>query len=94
MFAWLLDSIAPKQVAHLISYDTSRKLWEAIKRSHSKQGDKAKIIDLIIKSYTLKQEDGDILTYSNKLRDIHTELDRCYPQSIDLVARAREATNR
>ena len=94
VFAWLLDSIAPKQVACLISYDTSRKLWEAIKRSHSKQGDKAKIIDMIIKSYTLKQEDGDILTYSNKLRDIRTELDHCYPQSTDLVARAREATNR
>ena len=94
VFAWLSDSIAPEQVARLISYDTSRKLWEAIKRSHSKQGDKAKIIDLIIKSYTLKQEDGDILTYSNKLRDIHTELDHCYPQSTDLIARAREATNR
>ena len=36
VFAWLLDSTAPKQVARLISYDTSRKLWEAIKRSHSK----------------------------------------------------------
>ena len=59
MFAWLLDSIAPEQMARLISYDTSRKLCEAIRRSHFKRGDKAKIIDLIIKSYTLKHEDGD-----------------------------------
>ena len=63
VFAWLLDLIAPEQMARLISYDTSKKLWEAIKRSHSKRGDKARIIDLIIKSYTLKQGDGDILTY-------------------------------
>ena len=89
-----LDSIAPEQMARLISYDTSKKVWEAIRRSHSKRGDKARIIDLIIKSYTLKQGDGDILIYSNKLRDIHTELDHCYPQSTDSVARAREATNR
>ena len=53
VFAWLLDSIALEQVVRLISYDTSRKLWEAIKISHSKRGDKSKIIDLIIKSYTL-----------------------------------------
>ena len=89
-FAWLLNSIAPAQMARFISYDTSRKLWEAIKRSHSKRGDKAKII----KSYILKQGDMDILTYSNELRDIHTELDHCYPQSTDPVARAQEATNR
>ena len=94
VFAWLLDSIAPEQMARLIAYDTSKKVWEAIRRSHSKRGDKARIIDLIIKSYTLKQGDGDILIYSNKLRDIHTELDHCYPQSTDSVARAREATNR
>ena len=81
-------------MARFISYDTSKKLWEAIKRSHYKRGDKAKIIDLIIKSYTLKQGDRDILKYSNELRDIHTELDHCYPQSTDSVTRAREDTNR
>ena len=94
VFTWLLDSIAPEQMTRFISCDTSKKLWEAIKRSHSKRGDKAKIIDLIIKSYTLKQGDRDILTFSNELRDIHIELDHCYPQSMDPVARAREATNR
>ena len=55
--------------------------------------DKAKIIDLISRSYTLKQGDKDILTYSNELRAIHIELDHCYPQSTDPLARAREATN-
>ena len=76
-----------------ISYDTSKKLWEAIRGSHSKRGDKAKIIDLIIKSYNIKQGDRSVLTYSNELRDIHTELDYCHPQSTDPVARAREDTN-
>ena len=75
-------------------YDSSKQLWEAIRRSHSKRGNKAKIIDLIIKSYTLKKGEKDVLTYSNELRDIHTELDHCYLISTDPVARAREATNR
>ena len=35
----------------------------------------------------------DVLTYSNELCAIHMELDHCYPQSTDLVARTREATN-
>ena len=87
VFAWLLDSIAPEQMARYASYDTSKQLWEAIKRNHSKRGNKAKIIDLIIKSYTLKQGEKDILIYCNELRDIHTKLDHCYPIS-------REATNR
>ena len=90
VFAWLLDSISPKHMARFISYDTAKGLWEAICRSHSK----AKIIDLISRSYTLKQGDKDILTYSNELRAIHIELDHCYPQSTDPLARAREATNR
>ena len=94
VFAWLLDSIAPEQMAQYASYDTSRQLLEAITRSHSKRGNKVKIIDLIIKSYTVKQGEKDVLTYSNELRDIHTELDHCYPQSTDPVARTREATNR
>ena len=81
-------------MARYASYDTSKQLWEAFRRSHSKRGNKAKIIDLIIKSYTLKQGEKDVLTYSNELRDIHTELDHCYPISTDLIARAREATNR
>ena len=79
MFAWLLYSISSEQMARFISYDTSRKFWEAIKRSHTKRGDNAKIIDLIIKSYTLKLGDKDILKYSNELRNIHTELDHYYP---------------
>ena len=94
VFAWLLDSIAPEQMARYASYDTSRQLWEAIRRSHSKRGNKVKIIDLIIKSYTVKQGEKDVLTYSNELRDIHTELDHCYPRSTDPVARTQEATNR
>ena len=94
VFAWLLDSIAPEQMVRYASYDTSKQLWEAIRRSHSKRGNKAKIIDLIIKSYTLKQGEKDVLIYSNELRDIHTELDHCYPISTDPVARAQEATNR
>ena len=53
IFAWLLDSIAPDQLGKFMSCDTSKKLWEAISRSHSKRGDKAKIIDLISKSYSL-----------------------------------------
>ena len=93
VFAWLLDSIASEQMARYASYDTSKQLWEAIRRSHSKRGNTAKFIDLIIKSYTLKQREKDVLTYSNELRDIHAELDHCYPSSTDLVARAREATN-
>ena len=36
VFAWVLESISPEQMARFISYDTSKKLWEAIKRSHSK----------------------------------------------------------
>ena len=94
VFAWLLDLISPEYMARFIAYDTAKGLWEAICRSHSKKGDKAKIIDLISRSYILKQGDKDILTYSNELRAIHTELDHCYPQSTDPLARAREATNR
>ena len=59
--AWLLDSIAPEQIGKFMSYDTSKGLWEAIMRSHSKLGDKAKIIDLISRSYSLKQ--GDRYSY-------------------------------
>ena len=94
VFAWLVDSIAPEQIGKFMSYDTSRGLWEAIRRSHSKLGDKAKVIDLISRSYSLKQGDKDILTYSNELRTIHTELDYFWPQSTDPVAQAREATCR
>ena len=94
VFAWLLDSISPEHMAKFIAYDTAKGLWESICRSHSKEGDKAKIIDLISRSYTLKQGDKDILTYSNELRAIHIELDHCYPQSTDPVAKAREVTNR
>ena len=93
VFAWLLESIAPEQMSRFVSYETSKKLWEAIRRSHSNRGDKAKIIDLIIKSYTLKQGDRSILAFSNKLT-IHTKLDHCHPKSTDPVATAREATNR
>ena len=57
-----------------------KKLWEAIRRSHSKRGDKAKIIDLISRSYSLWQGDKDIETYSNELRTIQVELDYCWPQ--------------
>ena len=94
VFAWLLDSLAPEHQAQYVSCDTSRKLWESIQRNHSKQGDKSKIIDLITKSFSLKQGDKDIITYSNELRVIHNELDHCYPLSTDPVARAREATTR
>ena len=83
VFTWLLDSISPEYITSFISYDTVKGHW-----------DKAKIVDLISQSYTLKQGDRDILTYSNELRAIHTELDHCYLQSTDLVARTREATNR
>ena len=83
----------PEQLSRFIAYDTSKKLREKIRRSHSKRGEKAKIIDLIIKSYNIKQGDRSVLTYSNELRDIHTELDYCHPQSTDPVARAREDTN-
>ena len=94
VFAWLLDSIAPEHMSRYASYDTSKQLWDAIKRGHSKRGNKAKIIDLIIKSCNLKQGERSVLAYSNELRDIHNELDHCHPQSTDPLARAREATNR
>ena len=81
IFAWLLDSISPEYMASFISDDTAKGLWEAIRRSHPKKGNKAKIVDLISRSYNLKQGDKDILTYSNELR------------AIDPVARTREATN-
>ena len=58
VFAWLLNSIAPEHMSRYASYDTSKQLWEAIRRGHSKRGNKAKIIDLIIKSYNLKQGGG------------------------------------
>ena len=90
----MLDSLAPKHQAQFISCDTSRKLWESIQRNHSKQGDKSKIIDLITKSFSLKQGDKDVITNSNELRAIHNELDHCYPLSTDPVARTREATTR
>ena len=94
VFAWLLDSISPDYISKFISYNTSRALWEAIRRNHSKLGDKARINDLFIRSYSLKQGEKDILTYSNELRAIHTELDYCWPQSTDPVARAQTATSR
>ena len=94
VLAWLLDSISPAYMTSFVSYDTAKGLWEAVRRSHSKNSNKAKIIDLISRSYTLKQGDRDIISYSNELRAIHTELDHCCPQSIDPVARTREATNR
>ena len=53
VFAWLLDSISPEYMASFISYDTAKGLWEAIRRSYSKKGNKAKIIDLISRSYNL-----------------------------------------
>ena len=54
VFAWLLDSIAQEQLSKFMSYDTSRGLWEAIWRSHSRLGDKARINDLFTRSYSLK----------------------------------------
>ena len=94
VFAWLLDSLAPEQQAQFISCDTSRKLWESIRRNHSKQGHKSKIINLISKSFSLKQDDKDVITYSNELHAIYHELDHCYPLSTNRVARDREATTR
>ena len=57
IFGWLLESVGPKQLSRFILYDTSKKIWEVIRRSHSKRGDKAKIIDLTIKSYNIKHGD-------------------------------------
>ena len=54
VFALLLDSISPEYMTSFISYDTAKGLWKAIPRSHSKKGNKAKIVDLISRSYTLK----------------------------------------
>ena len=94
VFAWLLDSLAPEQNARYITYDTSRKLWEAVRRDHSKGEDRMKIINLYIKSFSLQQGEKDVLTYSNELRDIFNDLDHCRPPSTDPRARAYEATNR
>ena len=65
---------------------------ESIRRNHSKQEDKSKIIDFITKSFSLKQGDKDVITYSNEICAIHHELDHCHPLSADPVAQAREAT--
>ncbi|XP_078430504.1 uncharacterized protein LOC144702336 [Wolffia australiana] len=94
VFGWMLDSLSSEQITRYTSYATSKALWQAIHRNHSKKNDKTKIITLIVQSYTLMQGDMDVLTYSNKLRDIHNELDHCRPPSSDPVARAHEATNR
>ena len=94
VLAWLLDSIAPDQLGKFISYDTSKKLWEAIRRSHSKRGDKAKIIDLISRSNSLWQGVKDIETYSNELKAIYVVHDYSWPQYSDPTAQVREATCR
>ena len=94
VFAWLLDSLSPEQNARYVMYDTSKLLWEAISRNHSKRDDRQKIIDLYIKSFTLQQGDRDVLTYSNELRAVFNDLDHCRPPSTNSVARAYEATNR
>ncbi|XP_078433852.1 uncharacterized protein LOC144705174 [Wolffia australiana] len=94
VFGWLLDSLSAEQLTTYTSYETSKTLWEAVHRNHSKKNDKSKIISLTIQAYTLKQGDMNVLTYSNKLREIHNELDHCRPPSTDPVARAHEATNR
>ena len=77
-----------------MAYETAKGLWDAIRISYSKAGDKSRIVDLISRSYELRQGDKDILTHSSELRDIHTELDHCWPGSTDLVARAQAATLR
>ena len=82
----MLDSITPEVQAEFISCDSAKKLWDAICRNYSSKGDKSKIIDLITRSFTLKQDDKDVLSYANELRDIYTKLDYCYPPSIDPVA--------
>ncbi|XP_078443282.1 ZIP metal ion transporter family isoform X1 [Wolffia australiana] len=94
VFGWMLDSISAEQLVQYSSYGTARTLWEAIHQNHSMKNDRGKIIDLIVQCYTLKQGDMYVLTYSNKLRDIHNELDHCRPPSNDPVARAHKATNR
>ena len=52
VFAWLLDSLSPEQNARYVTYDTSKLLWEAISRNHSKRDDRQKIIDLYQVVYT------------------------------------------
>ena len=75
VFGWILDSLAPQQVGKFMAYETAKGLWDAIRISHSKAGDKSRIFDLIARSYELRQGDKDILPHSSELRDIHTELD-------------------
>ena len=77
-----------------MAYETAKGLWDAIRISHSKAGDKSRIFDLILRSYELRQGDKDILMHSSEPRDIHTELDHCWPGSTDPVARAQAATLR
>ena len=93
VFAWLLDSLAPEQNARYVTYDTARRLWEAISWNHSKKDDRTKIINLYTRSFTLRQGDRDVLTYSNELWDIFNDLDHCRPPSTDPIARAHESTN-
>ena len=93
VFAWLIDSLSLEQSARYVTYDTSKLLWEAISRNHSKRDDRQKIIDLYIKSFTLQQGDRDVLTYSNELEAVFNDLDHCRPPSTDSVARAYKATN-
>ena len=50
IFTWLLDSISPEYWR----VSSPMILLRAIRKSHSKKGNKAKIVDLISRSYNLK----------------------------------------
>ena len=79
MYAWILDSMIPGLASRFIEYEMVKEIWEATQKYHSKKNDRAKIAQLVNREAAPQQGDSSVLTYSDKLRGIYSELDHYRP---------------
>ena len=74
----------PGLASRFIEYEMVKEIWEATQKYHSKNNDRAKIAQLVNREAAPqqrlpKQSYRSVLTYSEKLRGIYSELDHYRP---------------
>ncbi|RWR77469.1 retrovirus-related Pol polyprotein from transposon TNT 1-94 [Cinnamomum micranthum f. kanehirae] len=92
--SWLFDAMKPDQMKRFIRYDTTKQVWDAIKKTYSDGSDEAKIYDLHRRSFTMKQNGAPVANYYSELTEIFQELDQLSPSNMkdpaDIETRRKE----
>ncbi|KAK0576466.1 hypothetical protein LWI29_017974 [Acer saccharum] len=92
--SWLFDAMQPNQMKQFIRYDTTKQVWDAIKKTYSDGSDEAKIYDLHKRSFSMKQNGTPVSNYYSELAEIFQELDQLNPSNMkhpsDIEIRRKE----